>query len=164
MKKLLSLVIIALVIVSCQKNDNTSSVETEIEKSFPAFDSVAAAKYGADAYGMKTYVMAFLKRGTNDSISSEEAAKLQNAHLKNIRRMADEGKLVLAGPFMDSGDLRGIYIFDVETIEEAEALTNTDPSIQAGVLAMDLKQWYGSAALMAVNDLHNTLAEQSFAE
>ena len=64
------------------------------------YDSVRAAEYGAEEYGMKKYVMAFLKRGPDRSQDSATAARLQNAHLQNIRRMAEEGKLVLAGPFL----------------------------------------------------------------
>ena len=63
-------------------------------------------------------------------------------------------KLVLAGPFLDEGDIRGIYIFNVDTIEEAKKLTNSDPAIKAGSLIMELHPWYGSAALQEVNRLH----------
>jgi uncharacterized protein YciI len=115
------------------------------------YDSLLAKRLGADDRGMRRYVMAFLKKGPNRSQDSVTAAKLQQAHLVNIGRLADEGKLVLAGPFMDDGDVRGIYVFAVETIEEAKALTETDPAIQAGRLVMELHPWYGSAALMGVN-------------
>lgn len=118
------------------------------------YDSIKAAQAGADEYGMRPYVMAFLKRGPNRDRSPEEAQELQSAHMKNIGRMAEEGKLVLAGPFMGDGELRGIYIFKVETVEEAEALTSTDPAIQAGSLVMELMPWYGSAALVELNELH----------
>ncbi|WP_236941067.1 YciI family protein [Flammeovirga sp. MY04] len=121
------------------------------------YDENLAQSYEADQYGMKKYVMAFLKKGPNRSLSEEEALELQTKHLKNINRLADEGKLVLAGPFFGDGEIRGIYIFNVTSIEEAEALTNTDPAIQAKSLVMELKEWYGSAALMAVNDLHKKL-------
>ena len=69
---------------------------------------------------------------------------------------------MLAGPFLDTGDLRGIYIFDVKTIEEAEALTKTDPAIQAGSLIMELKPWYGSAALMELNQRHKRVTKTHF--
>ncbi|GAB4248041.1 MAG: hypothetical protein Kow0027_10220 [Saprospiraceae bacterium] len=125
-------------------------------------DTALVRQTGADQYGMRQYVMAFLKAGPNRDLSKEEAAKLQMAHLENIGRMADAGKLVLAGPFMDDGDLRGIYIFNVPTIEEARALTESDPAIQAGSLVMELKPWYGSAALVLVNDLHKKLQATGF--
>lgn len=128
------------------------------------YDSAKAKAWGADDYGMKRYVMAFLKRGPNRPETPEKAKELQAAHLQNIERLAEEGKLVLAGPFLDNGELRGIYIFNVPSVEEAKKLTETDPAIQAGSLIMELKEWYGSAALMAINDLHKSIQKQSVIE
>ena len=125
-----------------------------------AYDAALARKLKADEYGMRTYVMAFLKAGPNRNRSPEEARKLQQAHMENINRMAAEGKLVIAGPFEDDGPIRGIYIFDVPTVAEAEALTKTDPAIQAGSLAMELHPWYGSAALMMVNEVHQRIQQK----
>ncbi|MBK7103767.1 MAG: hypothetical protein IPH62_00580 [Ignavibacteriae bacterium] len=125
------------------------------------FDSLKAKKYGADDYGMKTYVMAFLKKGPNRNLDSAKSAELQMAHLQNIFRLADEGKLVLAGPFFGDGEIRGIYIFDVTTVEDAKKLTETDPAIQQGSLVMELIPWYGSAALMEVNQISKTLTKKS---
>jgi len=121
------------------------------------YDAALAARLKADDEGMRTYVMAFLKAGPNRERPSDEAQKLQAAHRANIRRLAAEGKLVLAGPFADNGELRGIYIFDVATVAEAEALTRTDPAILAGQLVMELHPWYGSAALMTVNEVHSKI-------
>src|SRR3954468_1736074 len=118
------------------------------------YDAALAAKLKADDMGMRTYVMALLKAGPNRNRPREEAQRLQAAHRANINRLAAEGKLVLAGPFADDGELRGIYIFDVPTVAEAQALTRTDPAIQAGQLVMELHPWYGSAALMMVNEIH----------
>jgi uncharacterized protein YciI len=160
----ITLVLMALTIFgACKKNepaaipDTQNEMATEVSKDF---DSIKAKAYGADDYGMKKYVMAFLKRGPNKSADSIQRSELQRAHLDNITRLAEEGKLVLAGPFFGNDDLRGIYVFNVPSIEEAEALTNSDPSIQAGVLVMELKEWYGSAALMEINELHHSLAKK----
>ena len=122
-----------------------------------AYDAALAARLKADDIGMRTYVMALLKAGPNRDRPREEAQRLQAAHRANINRLAAEGKLVLAGPFADDGVLRGIYVFDVATIAEAEALTRTDPAIQAGQLVMELHPWYGSAALVMVNEIHARL-------
>jgi len=121
------------------------------------YDAALAARLKADDEGMRTYVMAFLKAGPNRERPSDEAQKLQAAHRANIRRLAAEGKLVLAGPFADNGELRGIYIFDVATVAEAETLTRTDPAILAGQLVMELHPWHGSAALMMVNEVHSKI-------
>ncbi len=119
------------------------------------YDQNLAQSLGADEYGMKTYVMALLKPGPNRDQDKETAQKLQQAHLANIRRLAEKGQLVLAGPFMpNEQDLRGIYIFDVATVEQAKKLTETDPAIKAGRLRMELIPWYGSATLPMINQWH----------
>ena len=133
--------------------------ETVKEETAPPQEEDLAEKYGADDYGMKVYVMAFLKSGPDRSQDSTTAANLQKAHLENIDRMAEEGKLIIAGPFMDDGEIRGIYIFDVETVEEARELTATDPAIQAGRSVMELHPWYGPAALMAIPELYEEMVK-----
>jgi uncharacterized protein YciI len=136
--------------------------QTKAEKSKPAYDALLAKKLGADDYGMRKYVIAFLKNGPNRSQDSVTAAQLQAAHLANIGRMAEAGQLAVAGPFMDDGDIRGIYIFNVETPEEAKKLTETDPAIKAGRLIMELHPWYGSAAVMQINETHKKIQKKDF--
>lgn len=116
----------------------------------------------ADGYGMKKYVVAFLKAGPNTDQDSITRASLQSAHLKNIQRMANEGKLVIAGPFLDDTELKGIYVFNVASVEEARALTESDPAIKAGRLVMELHPWYGSAALQKVNEIHARIQARTF--
>lgn len=136
-------------------------ISTQISVAQSEYDPKLAEELGADSFGMKKYVIAFLYRGDKVADYTEsERAKLQESHLANINRMAEEGKLVMAGPFFGNEELRGLYFFAVESIEEAKALTETDPSIQAGVLKMDLKEWYGSAALMMMNEMHMKVAKE----
>jgi uncharacterized protein YciI len=130
----------------------------------PDYDAALAKKLGADEYGMKQYVMAFLKDGPNRITDSVKRADLQRAHLKNIIRLANEGKLLIAGPFLDGKEVEGIFIFNVATIEEAKALTETDPAIKAGSLVMELRPWYGSAALVEVLSIHKKLEKKSVAD
>ena len=107
--------------------------------------------------------MAFLLRGDRVSeYTPEQRSEIQAGHMANIGKMAEMGKLIVAGPFFGNDDLRGIYIFDVQTLEEAKALTETDPAIKAGVLKMDLKEWYGSAALMMLPELYPKVTKQNF--
>jgi uncharacterized protein len=125
------------------------------------YDANLAEHLGADEFGMRTYVMAFLKAGPNRDQDSATAAALQRGHMEAISRLAGEGKLVLAGPFLAGTELRGLFLFAVDSVEEARALTETDPAVQAGRLEMDLLPWYGSAALMTVNDTHQRVARRA---
>lgn len=130
----------------------------------PAFDAALAKKLGADDYGMRQYVMAFLKTGPTKITDKAELAKLQKAHMQNIERLAKEGKLAVAGPFMDDKGIEGIFIFNVKTVEEAKALTETDPGIKAGVFAMELHPFYCSAALMEVAATHEKIQRKGITE
>lgn len=157
MRLTIFLIIATYIISSCNQTPRPeTSIQNQLEEII--YDSILAQKLGADDYGMKQYVMAFLKRGPNRSQDSAEAARMQRAHLDNIGRLAEEGKLVLAGPFLDNGDLRGIYIFNVKTVDEAKTLTETDPAIQQGRLIMELMPWYGSAGLMELNEMHKKIS------
>lgn len=128
-------------------------------KKNPKYDKELAEKLGADKYGMKQYVFVSLKRGTKKFEEKERAALLQG-HMEFIGRMAKEGKLVLAGPFGDDKDIRGIYIFDLRTVADARKLVESDPSIKAGLFEVELRPWYGSAALMEVLTIHEKIAEE----
>jgi uncharacterized protein YciI len=127
------------------------------------YDEALAQKLGADEYGMKKYVIAFLLRGDRvNEYTPEQRQEIQASHMANINKMAEMGKLVVAGPFFGDEDLRGLYIFDVQTLDEARALTETDPAIEKGVLKMDLKEWYGSAALVLLSDLYPKVTKKTF--
>ncbi|HXU28161.1 MAG TPA: YciI family protein [Bacteroidia bacterium] len=126
------------------------------------YDSTLAKKLKADDYGMHKYVMCFLKTGPNKSLSADSSKKIQVAHLQNIKDLASQGKLVVAGPFMDETELEGIFILNATTVEEAQTLVNTDPAVKAGVLIMELHPWYGSAALMEVPFIHAKIQKKNF--
>jgi len=131
------------------------------EESDVGFDAELAERLGADVYGMRRYVMAFLKSGPNRDHDQEEAVALQRGHMANIRRLAAEGKLVLAGPFLGDGEFRGIFLLNVESEEEARALVETDPAVAAGRLEMELHPWYGSAAILEVNRIHQRISREN---
>lgn len=89
-----------------------------------------------------TYYFAFLMRGTEWTPGqTPELERLQEAHLTNIRRLADTGKLVVAGPFSDDGTLRGVFVFKTETLDEAKTLADSDPAVQAGRLVLEFHPW-----------------------
>lgn len=123
------------------------------------FDAELAKKLGADERGMKMYVLCILKTGPKDAeIKGDERKKIFEGHFANIGKLADEGKLAVAGPFgKNDKSYRGLYIFNVATIEEAEKLVMLDPAVKAGVFVPDLTPWYGSAAMMVINETHKKI-------
>jgi uncharacterized protein len=99
-------------------------------------------KKPASPIKLTTAYLALLKRGAKWTPEKTPATEeLQKAHMANIYRLADMKKLVIAGPFGDDGNLRGIFVFKVDSLEEAKALTETDPAVKAGRLAIDLHPW-----------------------
>ena len=126
----------------------------------PKFDAELAKKLGGDKNGMKMYVIAFLKTGPKDIPAGKERTELFQGHLANINRLADEGKLAVAGPFeKNDAGFRGIFILNVESIEEARKLVETDPVVKAGLMIVELYKWYGSASLMATPEIHKKIED-----
>ncbi len=93
---------------------------------------------------LNTVYLAFLKKGPNrkdGDDSTPQIQELQKAHIANIERLAKLGKIVVAGPFGDDGNLRGIFVFRVSSMAEAQELCATDPMIKIGRLAVELHPW-----------------------
>jgi len=99
------------------------------------------------------YFVVLLKTGPNhDPISEEDAQALQAAHLNHIRDMAEQGKLAIAGPFNNAPEeLRGMFILTVETLEEAQAITDSDPAVKAGRLTVIIAPWMVEKGALVTN-------------
>lgn len=128
----------------------------------PNYDEALAKKLGGDDNGMKTYVLAILRTGPNDATvtDGEQRKKLFAGHMANINRLADEGKLAVAGPFNDpERKYRGLFILAVSKVEDARALAESDPAVKAGIFVVDYIPWFGSASLMATPEIHKKISK-----
>ena len=123
------------------------------------YDPELASKLGGDDNGMRQYVMVILKTGPSPKPKGKERDEMFKGHFANIERLASEGKLVLAGPFDGVDGWRGMFVFAVKDIDEAKQLTATDPVISSGEMIAEYHTYYGSAALMQVNETHNRIAK-----
>jgi uncharacterized protein YciI len=93
---------------------------------------------------LDTLYFSFLKKGPNRKDGDDktpEIQELQKAHIANIERLAGLKKLVVAGPFGDGGELRGIFVFRVASLEEAQQLCATDPMIKIDRLRVESHPW-----------------------
>lgn len=91
---------------------------------------------------MKKYWMVLLKKGPNRNQDEALSALIQKKHIANIERLAKSGKMLVAGPFEDDGDLRGIFILDCADSAEADGLVKTDTAIMTGRLNYEIKAWW----------------------
>jgi uncharacterized protein YciI len=120
----------------------------------PQYDAELAKSLGADERGMRPYVMVILKTGPKRMPDGAERNKMFEGHFANIRRLAGEKKLALAGPLDGVDGLRGIFVFATPDIEDAKKFVATDPVIVNHEMVAEFHKFYGSAGLMAVNDIH----------
>lgn len=138
-KSVIALILISL--ISAFPAPNVSRAEDETRQT-------EAKQADTPPFEMATYVLAFLRRGPAWTAErTEESLKLSEGHMANINRLAEEGKLALAGPFLDAekvGDLAGLFLFRTESIDTARAWSQSDPAVQAGRFTMEYHLWYGA--------------------
>lgn len=141
----------------------TAASDTETQTQAPAeshYDEALARSLGADDNGMRTYVLAILRTGPTPLPPGEERSAMFRGHFANMKRLVDEGTLALAGPLDGVDGRRGIFVLAVSDIEEARRIVATDPVIEKGEMVADFHVYYGSAALMAINELHGKIAKK----
>ena len=99
-------------------------------------------KPAAQPLSMTRYYFTFLRRGPKWTAErTPETEKVQADHMANINAMARTGKLVIAGPFEKAGDYAGVFVFKVDTLEEAKALAESDPAVKVGRLVAEVHPW-----------------------
>jgi uncharacterized protein YciI len=148
------LFVFALAAIAQQKTPEGAAV-----KGKPAYDAELAKRLGGNKSGMKSYVLAILKTGPNDSkVAGPERSEVFKGHMANIQRLAGEGKLAVAGPFdKNESGFRGIFILNTAKLDEARAWVDTDPVVKSGIMIVDLYPWFGTAALMAPPEIHEKI-------
>jgi len=65
---------------------------------------------------------------------NEEAVR---RHIEHLRRLDDEGKMVLSGPFTDYGG--GMVVIRAESREEADGIFRADPFVSEGYKTYEVR-------------------------
>jgi len=100
---------------------------------------------------LESYGFVLLRRGPRASeFSDEELDRLQEQHLAHLAAMHEQGHMLLAGPFSDQADesLRGFCLYKTG-LEETRRLAGSDPSVQAGRMAVDVMTWWTGLGALA---------------
>ena len=105
----------------------------------------------------KAYTLVFLVTGPKSAaIDADHKKEIFEGHMANIRRLADEDKLLIAGPFgkeKPDAALRGIFILDTPDVATARAWTETDPGVKAGEFSAEYATLRTEAVLRRSLDL-----------
>ena len=109
----------------------------------PVYDAALAASVGADEYGMRSYVLVILKTGPARVPDGAGRDAMFRGHFANMKRLADEGKLVLAGPLDGTEGWRGLFVLAVPDIDQARKLVATDPVVINGEMTPEYHTYYG---------------------
>lgn len=87
--------------------------------------------------------MAILKRGPKwTDTENEETKRLHQQHLEYVMSLLDSGKLIIAGPFTDGGEISGIFVFRAKSADEAKAWAEADPSVASGFRIAEMHPWW----------------------
>ncbi|QLE01413.1 hypothetical protein HX109_07490 [Galbibacter sp. BG1] len=160
--KILGYIFLVFGILSCETNSTNTTPEISSEgkaqqdtltsilkikerlnsEGFQTFDYVD--EKSGDTILMQQYFIAFLKRGESRSQSKEEADSIQKLHLAHLGKMYEEGYADISGPFGDDGEIRGITIYNVPTLQMADSLANSDPAVKAGRLQIEIHPWWAA--------------------
>ncbi len=143
MKALVLLGALALCCASAQAQSEPAQYDAELAKSL-----------GGNDAGMRGYVLVLLKTGPNKMPEGPERTKMFQGHFANMGRLAGEKKLALAGPLDGVNGMRGLFVLATGDIEEAKTIVATDPVIINGEMVAEYHKFFGSAGVMAVNEIH----------
>jgi uncharacterized protein YciI len=100
---------------------------------------------------MARYYVVLLRRSGKPAPPNIQA--ISDGHMANIRKLAAQHQLLLAGPFMDqsgTGSLAGLFVLSAASLEEAKKLTDSDPAVAAGRLTVEVVPWLGPKSLTRV--------------
>jgi uncharacterized protein YciI len=139
------LAVLGLVLAGCESAP-PSRARTPAAPGAPA-----AAPASDEAVPMERFYLVLLRRGPSwTPEQTPEVKAVLEGHMANIRRLAQEGKLALAGPFLEqegAGALAGLFVLRVGSREEALAVAGTDPGVQSGRFAIEIFPWLGPQSL-----------------
>ena len=158
MKNIIVLVLAALLFIACKpeiqkeyilepcpedEKPSVAALKAQLtQDGFQIFDYIDPDS--GDTVVMQQYYMAFLKAGPNRSQNKAEADSLQTLHLEHLGRMYANGYADISGPFGDAGEIRGVTIYNVPTLQMADSLANMDPMVKAGRLVIEIHPWWAA--------------------
>lgn len=119
----------------------------------PAGTQPATRPTAAPPAQFDRYHLVMLVRGDNPPVlDAAQSQQLQSEHLGHLKKMSDEGHMLVAGPFANQFDdrLRGMCLYNPAlTREQVRAFAEADPAVAAGRLKAEIMDWYTARGALA---------------
>jgi len=87
------------------------------------------------------YTLVFLHKGPAWRDDEARNERLRVKHLQHLTKLQMLDKLVLNGPILAEHDILGVSVYAAE-LEEARAMAEADPKVQAGYLTVEAIPWF----------------------
>ena len=95
------------------------------------------------AHKLVEFHMGLLKRGPKwTAEQNAETKRLLDQHVEYVTSLLDSGKVVIAGPITDNGEIGGVFVFRAKSAEEAKSLAEADPTVVAGLHVAEMHPWW----------------------
>jgi uncharacterized protein YciI len=110
---------------------------------------IALALAAAAQETTSLYYVVFLRPDpARKPLSKEEGERIQNAHMANIHKMAEDGLLAAAGPFEnDPPPISGIFVMKAKSVDEARRIAGEDPTVREHRNTIDIHPWRTTAGI-----------------
>lgn len=111
--------------------------------------SAAPAVCDAPEPAMTTTQLALLTKAPGAKpLGEREIQAIQEGHLKLLRGLVEERKVLIEGPIHGPSDIRSVLVLDAESPADAEAILRRDPWISSGQLVAEIHPWYSASGLL----------------
>jgi uncharacterized protein YciI len=104
----------------------------------------------AASWAQNSYSIVFLnKKADAEKLPKEQQEKIMTGHMNNMKSLANEGKLLAAGPFDGGG---GIFVMSSSNTNEVKNWISTDPGVQANRWNVEILPYmprHGSICIVA---------------
>lgn len=122
------------------------AAETDSRRMAPPPDPVDPAADDAVARHLaaaSAHTLVLLWRGDHRDQPEDEAERIQAAHLGHLVALQLAGHLVVNGPLLGDGDLRGVSIYRTDDTGRVRAWVDEDPAVRSGRLRAEVHPWFG---------------------
>ena len=106
-----------------------------------------AAQQEDPAQKLRQFEMVIQKQGPTAMPADLETSSLRQEHLAYIHSLFETGKLIVAGRITDDPELRGVFVFNTKSADEAKEWASGDPFFKAGYFAMELHPWWSEPVM-----------------